>query len=86
MLYEVITRTDRGLVAILSGYPAQPTTSIMKYPRKTENLPSIPRSLKANGYNLQYYYGGDANFTNMRSRITSYNVCYTKLLRKTTSL
>ena len=25
-------RTDRGLVAILSGYPAQPTTSIMKYP------------------------------------------------------
>ena len=27
-------RTDRGLVAILSGYPAQPTTSIMKYPRR----------------------------------------------------
>ena len=24
-------RTDRGLVAVLSGYPAQPTTSIMKY-------------------------------------------------------
>jgi phosphoglycerol transferase MdoB-like AlkP superfamily enzyme len=64
-------RTDRGLVAILSGYPAQPTTSIMKYPRKTENLPSIPRSLKANGYNLQYYYGGDANFTNMRSYLVS---------------
>ena len=34
-------RTDRGLVAILSGYPAQPTTSIMKYPRKTQNLPAI---------------------------------------------
>ncbi|MCD8555066.1 MAG: sulfatase-like hydrolase/transferase [Bacteroides graminisolvens] len=64
-------RTDRGLVAILSGYPAQPTTSIMKYPRKTESLPSIPRSLKANGYNLQYYYGGDANFTNMRSYLVS---------------
>ena len=34
-------RTDRGLVAILSGYPAQPTTSIMKYPRKTQSIPAI---------------------------------------------
>ena len=34
-------RTDRGLVAILSGYPAQPTTSIMKYPRKTQSIPPL---------------------------------------------
>lgn len=39
-------RTDRGLAAIISGYPAQPTTSIMKYPKKTQHLPSIPGSLK----------------------------------------
>ncbi|MEG1838086.1 MAG: sulfatase-like hydrolase/transferase, partial [Bacteroidaceae bacterium] len=60
-------RTDRGLVSIIGGYPAQPTTSIMKYPRKTQHLPSIPASLKKAGYELQYYYGGDADFTNMRS-------------------
>ena len=60
-------RTDRGLAAIISGYPAQPTTSIMKYPRKTQSIPSIPASLKKVGYDLQYYYGGDADFTNMRS-------------------
>ncbi len=60
-------RTDRGLVSIFSAYPGQPTTSIMKYPRKTQTLPSIPKSLKEAGYNLQYYYGGDADFTNMRS-------------------
>ena len=64
-------RTDRGLVSIISGYPAQPTTSIMKYPDKTENLPSIPRSLRKAGYDLQYYYGGDADFTNMRSFLIS---------------
>ncbi|MFV0546591.1 MAG: LTA synthase family protein [Bacteroides sp.] len=64
-------RTDRGLVSIISGYPAQPTTSIMKYPEKTENLPSIPSSLKNAGYDLQYYYGGDADFTNMRSYLVS---------------
>lgn len=64
-------RTDRGLVSIISGYPAQPTTSIMKYTRKTQSLPSIPASLKKAGYDLQYYYGGDADFTNMRSFLVS---------------
>lgn len=64
-------RTDRGLVAILSGYPAQPTMSLMKYPRKTAHLPSIAGSLKKAGYDLKYYYGGDADFTNMRSYLIS---------------
>ncbi|WP_029904925.1 LTA synthase family protein [Prevotella sp. 10(H)] len=61
-------RTDRGLVSILSGYPAHPTVAIMKYPQKTENLPTITRELKQIGYeNLSFYYGGDADFANMRS-------------------
>lgn len=64
-------RTDRGLVAILSGYPAQPTTSIMKYPRKTQSIPAIAGSLKRVGYRTKYYYGGDADFTNMRSYLMS---------------
>lgn len=64
-------RTDRGLASIISGYPGQPSTSIMKYPEKTDKLPSIPRSLKKAGYSLSYYYGGDADFTNMRSYLVS---------------
>lgn len=64
-------RTDRGLVAILSGYPAQPTTSIMKYPRKTQSIPAIAGSLRKAGYGTKYYYGGDADFTNMRSYLIS---------------
>ena len=64
-------RTDRGLVALLSGYPAQPTTSIMKYPRKTQHLPSLCASLRQAGYQADYYYGGDADFTNMRSYLRS---------------
>lgn len=61
-------RTDRGLVSILSGYPAHPTVAIIKYPQKTESLPTISRSLKNSGYkNLSFYYGGDADFANMRS-------------------
>ena len=64
-------RTDRGLAAILAGYPAQPTMSIMKYPNKTGNLPMFPQKLKKVGYQLKYYYGGDADFTNMRSFVTT---------------
>ena len=65
-------RTDRGLVAILSGYPAQPTTSIMRYPAKTAHLPSIARSLvNQRHYQTSYYYGGDVDFANQRSYLIS---------------
>ena len=60
-------RTDRGLVAILMGYPAPATVSLMKFPRKTATMPSLAAHLKRAGYDLNYYYGGDADFTNMRS-------------------
>lgn len=61
-------RTDRGLVSILLGYPAPATVSLMKYPKMTAALPSLAAHLsKQRYYKLQYYYGGDADFTNMRS-------------------
>ena len=60
-------RTDRGIVSVLNGYPAQPTTSIMKYPAKSQTLPSIAKSLHKAGYATDMLYGGDIDFTNMRS-------------------
>lgn len=61
-------RTDRGLVSILLGYPAPGAVSLMKYPRKTAHLPSIANSIRlSSGCTTHYYYGGDADFTNMRS-------------------
>lgn len=60
-------RTDRGLVSILLGYPAPGTVSLMKYPSKTAKIASIAAHLTHVGYNTHYYYGGDADFTNMRS-------------------
>ena len=60
-------RTDRGTVCTYSGYPSFPTSSVMKMPNKTRHLPSIARSLQKEGYDTYYYYGGDINFTNMRS-------------------
>jgi len=66
-VYATGTRSDKGLVAILSGYPAQVKASIMKYPKKTNGLASIANVLKDNGYSTAFYYGGDVNFANMRS-------------------
>lgn len=65
--YATSFRTDRGLVSILSGFPSLPTNSIMKMPKVSQSLPSIAASLRKVGYAADYYYGGDADFTNMRS-------------------
>ncbi|MCK9159967.1 MAG: sulfatase-like hydrolase/transferase [Bacteroidaceae bacterium] len=64
-------RTQRALPSILSAYPAQPSTSIVKYPDKTEHLPSLFRSLQAAGYHSRYYYGGNPNFGNQRTYLMS---------------
>ena len=59
--------TDRGTVAVLSGFPAQTKMSVMKLPVKSQRLPSIARSLRREGYATSFYYGGDLNFTNTAS-------------------
>ena len=65
-------RTDRGTVCTWSGYPSFPTMSVMKIPSKSRTLPNIARTLKEQrGYQTHYLYGGDINFTNMRSYLVS---------------
>lgn len=66
-MYANSFRTDRGIVSVLNGYLAQPTTSIMKYPAKSQTLPSLAKSLVKEGYTADMLYGGDINFTNMQS-------------------
>lgn len=58
-------RTDRGIVSLLSGYPGQPTSSIMRFSHKIKSLPGIPKSLKKLGYDTQVLYSGDVSFFNM---------------------
>ncbi len=60
-------RTDRGTVCTLSGYPSFPSLSVMKMPEKSRSLPSIASALQKEGYQTSFLYGGDINFTNMRS-------------------
>ena len=63
-------RTDRGLVAVINGWPALPTTSLMKKADMGRKLPSLARTLRDNGYSTSFYYGGDIDFTNMRGHLS----------------
>ena len=64
-------RTDRGTLCTWSGYPSFPTSSVMKMPSKSRFLPGIAKSLREAGYQTTYIYGGDINFTNMRSYLVT---------------
>lgn len=64
-------RTDRGTICALSGYQSFPDVSVMKFPAKSRTLPSIASSLRKEGYTNDFLYGGDINFTNMKSYLLS---------------
>lgn len=65
--YSNSFRTDRGTVCALSGYLGLPQTSVMKIPSKSRTLPAIARTLRETDYQTDFLYGGDINFTNMKS-------------------
>ena len=63
-MYASGDRTDKGIVSILSGYPAQPVSSIIKYPKKTQTLPFLNQKFKQMGYHTGFTYGGNIDFAN----------------------
>ncbi|GAA5037537.1 sulfatase [Marivirga lumbricoides] len=66
-MYASASRSDKGLVALLSGYPSQGDESIMKIPNKTKKLPALAHDFNNAGYKTNYYYGGELEFANMKS-------------------
>ena len=65
----------------------------MKMPAKSRVLPSIAGALRGVGYDTEFLYGGDKNFTNMNSYFlaTGYNrvlgdVDFPAEMRKTKSV
>jgi phosphoglycerol transferase MdoB-like AlkP superfamily enzyme len=66
-IYAAGDRSEKGQVAVLSGYPNQAINSIIKTPTKTRDLPSINQSLANIGYHSSYTYGGELEFANIKS-------------------
>lgn len=69
--YSSGDRTDKGIVSVLSGYPAQPAGSIIKYPKKTQKLPFINKNFSQLGYTTGFTYGGNIDFANFRSYLSA---------------
>jgi len=57
-------RTDKGISAVLSGFPAQSDASAIMYPEKSLKLPSLLKEF--DGYSSLFVYGGDPSFANMK--------------------
>ncbi|RAU83254.1 sulfatase [Pontibacter arcticus] len=79
-LYASGDRSEKGMVSLLSGYPVQTITSIIKTPKKTERLPQLSKVFKEQGYATSFFYGGELEFANIKSFLR--NGSYEKLIDK----
>jgi len=65
-IYASGNRTVRGFEGVLSSFPPLPGDSIVKRDR-SDNVESIARVLKREGYNTIFFYGGRGMFDSMKS-------------------
>lgn len=72
-VYSSGSRTDKGLVSVLSAFPAQGKRSIMKENGKQVKIPALSGTFAAQGYSTSFYYGGESRFFNMKSYLLSHN-------------
>lgn len=79
-IYSSGFRTDQGIVSVLNGWPATPFHSIIRSIDKCNQLPSLPRRLKSQGYHTAFYYGGESNFSNLNAYV--YNQGFQRLIDK----
>lgn len=66
-MYASGMRTDQGLVAVLSGFPALPLHTIGAQPEKFQHLPSLPLDLKAQGYHNKFFFAGEPEFGSFKA-------------------
>ncbi len=71
-LYASGDRTDKGLIAVMSAFPAQATKSIISETDKQEHLPSIAQVFKEQGYQTSFMYGGESEFFGFKPYVLSH--------------
>lgn len=71
--YSTGNRSDRGISAVMGGYPSLLSTSIMVYPEKSRSLTLLPEYFNRHNYNTSFYYGGDINFYNLKTFVLQSN-------------
>jgi phosphoglycerol transferase MdoB-like AlkP superfamily enzyme len=71
--YSTGNRSDRGISAVMGGYPSLLSTSIMVYPEKSRSLTLLPEYFNRKNYHTSFYYGGDINFYNLKTFVLQSN-------------
>ncbi|MBX2923016.1 MAG: sulfatase-like hydrolase/transferase [Chitinophagaceae bacterium] len=79
-IYSSGVRTDQGIIALLSGFPAQPQTSIIYQPDKIEHLPFLSLACRKKGYQNNFYYGGELAFG--RFNTIAYHAGFDRIIGK----
>jgi len=66
-MYSSGDRSEQGMASILSGFPAQPATSILKQTSKFSKLPCINHPLEDRNYFSSYLFGGELEYGNIKA-------------------
>ena len=74
--YASGNRSDRGISALLGGYPSLLEMSIMRFPDKSDKITLISDYFNRHNYESSFYYGGDIDFYSLKSFVLQgkYNV------------
>lgn len=72
--YAAADRSDKGMIAVMSGFPAQGTESIIQYIPKHEKLPGIGQIYDSLGYSTSFYHGGQSEFYNFKSYMFTHGI------------
>jgi phosphoglycerol transferase MdoB-like AlkP superfamily enzyme len=62
--YAAGDRTDKGLAAILAGYPGQVWQSLLNEPERFNRYRGLAKGFAEKQYGTSFWYGGDGDFSN----------------------
>lgn len=71
-IYAAGNRTDKGLIASLTGFPTLGIGSIVKWPEKMQKIPAISQTFRQRNYQTSFFYGGESEFDNYKAFILSH--------------
>lgn len=69
--YNSGTRSQQGISAIFSSYPAFPYSTITQHPSKYRKLPFLTNKLDSLGYETSFTFGGSLDYGNIRSYLNA---------------
>lgn len=72
--YSTGFRTEQGMLAVLSAYPAQPVSSIIQHFGKFDKLPNLYKVMNEQGYHTSFYTGGRLQFDNVEAYLRAAGV------------